>query len=426
MVTLSEQSDFTAIVTAQARAAKDAARLLYTAPHEKRNAALAALKKQLLQHAPAILQANKADMERGAAKGLSAALLDRLLLDEKRLTALANSLDAIIAQPDPIGQITESWTQPSGIQINAVRVPLGVIGIIYEARPNVTIDAAALCLKAGNACILRAGSESIETARALHAAITAALESEKLPAAAVQLINTTDRAAVGALLQLDQYIDVIIPRGGRGLIERIAAESRIPVIKHLDGLCHTYIDKAASIPMACDVTFNAKMRRTGICGATETLLVHTDAVKTHLPVLLEKLFAAGCEVRGDEALQALDTRVIPATEQDWHTEYLAPILAVRTVASLDAAIAHINHYGSHHTDAIITGDATAAATFQAAVDSGIVLWNTSTQFADGGEFGFGAEIGISTGKLHARGPVGARHLTTVQYRVQSNGAVRPV
>jgi glutamate-5-semialdehyde dehydrogenase len=410
-------------VVALTTAAKDAARHLYASSHAQRQAFLTHLADSLRIDAEGILAANARDMTAAKAKGVSQALLDRLFLDRKRLYAIADSLSDIALQPDPVGAVVEEWCRPNGLSFQAVRVPIGVIGIIYEARPNVTIDAAALCIKSGNAAVLRPGSESLCTALALYASIRKALVAAELPEHAVQCLDTPDRAAVGALLRQDSTVDLIIPRGGRNLIERVKSDSRIPVLSHLDGLCHTYIDKAADPVKVLGVVLNAKMRRTGICGATETLLVHQDALH-FLPPLLKALHQSGCELRGDNTVRELDPNIRIAVEEDWHMEYLAPILSIKTVTNIDAAITHINHYGSHHTDAIITEDTAAAHKFLTHVDSGIVMVNTSTQFADGGEFGFGAEIGIATGKLHARGPVGARHLTTIQYRVQSDGACR--
>lgn len=412
-----------ATVATLTKAAKQAARQLYASSHDQRQAFLTHLADILRADAEVILAANANDMDAGKAKGMSPALLDRLFLDRKRLNAIADSLSDIGLQADPIGGIVEEWCRPNGLSFQAVRVPIGVIGIIYEARPNVTIDAAALCIKSGNAAVLRPGSESLGTALALHKSIRKALLAAGLPEQAVQCLGTADRAAVGALLRQDSTVDMIIPRGGRSLIERIKSDSRIPVLSHLDGLCHTYIDRAADPVKAFGVVLNAKMRRTGICGATETLLVHKDSLKI-LPPILKALHQNHCELRGDDRVRELDPTVGIAIEEDWHTEYLAPILSIKTVDSLDEAITHINHYGSHHTDAIITEDTGAAEKFLSHVDSGIVMVNTSTQFADGGEFGFGAEIGIATGKLHARGPVGAKHLTTIQYRVRSEGACR--
>ncbi len=357
--------------------------------------------------------------------GLSAALRDRLLLDDPRIEAMAAGVDAVAALPDPIGEVTERWTRPNGLVIERVRVPLGVIAIIYESRPNVTADAAALCLRSGNAVILRGGSESFHSSAAILEAFRAGLGAAGMAPDVVQAVPTRDRAAVGKLLTMSEWVDVIVPRGGKSLIARVQAESRIPVIAHLDGNCHVYIHRAARLDTARAVTLNAKMRRTGVCGAAESLLVDRALAASHLPALVGDLLQAGCAVRGDAATQAVDPRVTQASEADWSTEFLDAIIAVRVVDGLDQAIEHVNRYGSHHTDAIITEDDGAARRFLDEVDSAIVLHNASTQFADGGEFGFGAEIGISTGKLHARGPVGAAQLTSYKYRIHGSGQVRP-
>jgi glutamate-5-semialdehyde dehydrogenase len=413
------------VVRRLAEEAKAAAAVLALASTEVKNAALTAAAAAIRRREPQILSANHQDLAAAEAKGATAAFRDRLALDQPRIEAMARGLEEIAAQPDPIGTVLARWSRPNGLDISRIRVPLGVIGIIFESRPNVTADAGGLCLKSGNAAILRGGSESLNSAKAIHAALREGLATANLPEAAIQLIPTTDRAAVGALLRLDDLIDVIVPRGGRALIERVAAESRIPVLKHLDGICHTYVDGAADLAMARRVTLNAKMRRTGICGATETLLVDRRVLKSHLPALLADLIAAGCEVRGDAETQALDLRVKPATPQDWDTEYLDSIIAVRVVDGVEGAIRHIAQHGSRHTEAIITDDPSTAERFLAAVDAGIVMVNASTQFADGGEFGMGAEIGISTGKLHARGPVGAEQLTSIKYVVRGTGQIRP-
>ncbi len=352
-------------------------------------------------------------------------MVDRLTLDASRIAAMADGIEAIRKLPDPVGQVTESWQRPNGMTIERVRVPLGVIGIIYESRPNVTADAGALSLKAGNATILRGGSDSHRTSRAIHAALCDGLREAGLPEEAIQLVPTRDRAAVGEMLTgLDGTIDVIVPRGGKGLVGRVQAEARVPVFAHLEGVCHVFIDKAASPEMAKKIVLNAKMRRTGVCGAAETLLVDR-AASAQLKPLVAMLIDAGCEVRGDKAVQAADSRAKAASEEDWSTEYLDAIITAKVVDDLDAAIAHIERYGSHHTDAIITDDAKAAEKFLREVDSAIVLHNASTQFADGGEFGFGAEIGIATGRLHARGPVGAEQLTSFKYRIRGTGQTRP-
>ena len=406
-------------------AARAAAAELALAPRAAKDAALAAGAAALRQGTETILAANARDMAAARAKGLSGALLDRLELNPKRVAAMAEGLETVAALEDPVGTELARWTRPNGLDIARVRVPLGVVGIIYESRPNVTADAGALCLKAGNAAILRGGSESFHSSTAIMAALGEGLRSAGLPMAAIQAVPTADRAAVGHLLRMAEYVDVIVPRGGRSLIERVMAESRVPVLAHLEGNCHTYLHASAETAMAVAIAVNAKLRRTGVCGATETLLVDAAAAERLLPPVLEALIEGGCTIRGDETVRALEPRATPATEQDWHTEYLDSILAVRTVAGLEEAIAHVNRYGSHHTDSIVAADAAAAARFLREVDSAIVLHNASTQFADGGEFGFGAEIGIATGRLHARGPVGVEQLTSYKYLVRGAGQVRP-
>ena len=420
-----ESPDLERRMHALGEAAQQAARELMTAAPEAKVRALEAAAAALRRRAGEIREANARDMQAAEAKGLSAALLDRLALDEARIEAMAAGLQAIAALPDPVGRTLAEWERPNGLRIARVSVPLGVIGIIYESRPNVTADAGGLCLKAGNAAVLRGGSESAHSSGAILAALQEGLEAAGLPPAAIQRPPTSDRAAVGIMLRMAEYIDVIVPRGGRGLIERVQAESRIPVLAHLDGICHTYVHAAADRDMARRVVLNAKMRRPGICGATETLLVDRAVLTSHLPGILDDLFEAGCEVRGDPDVRALDARVAAASEADWDTEYLAPILSVKVVDGVEAAVAHVNRHGSHHTEAILTADAAAAERFMAEVDAGIVLHNASTQFADGGEFGMGAEIGISTGKLHARGPVGAEQLTSYKYLVRGTGQTRP-
>jgi glutamate-5-semialdehyde dehydrogenase len=372
-----------------------------------------------------ILAANARDLGEAESQGVSSALHDRLALDPKRIEAIAAGLEAVAGLPDPIGRVLAQWTRPNGLAIERVAVPLGVVGIIYESRPNVTADAGGLALKSGNATILRGGSESFYSSRALVAALVDGLRSAGLPEAAIQLVPTRDRAAVGLMLAMSGVIDIIVPRGGPSLIARVQRESRIPVIAHLEGLCHTYVDAAADLEKARKIVLNAKMRRVSICGATETLLVDRAAAKTQLPAILADLRAAGCELRGDPEIVAIDPAVLPATEADWHTEYLDAILAVHVVDGVEGAIAHISRFGSHHTDAIITEDEETAERFLREVDSAIVLVNASTQFADGGEFGMGAEIGISTQRLPPRGPVGAEQLTTYKYLVRGNGQVRP-
>jgi len=405
--------------------ARAAAAVLAKASTAQKNDALLAAAASLRAQLPALLEANHQDVADARAKALDAALIDRLTIDEKRVAAMAKGLEEIAALADPVGRLDADWTRPNGLIIQRVRVPLGVIGIIYESRPNVTADAGGLCLKSGNAVILRGGSESARSSAAILACLSEGLESVGLPTAAIQSVPSQDRAAVGIMLRMDDAIDVIIPRGGKSLIERVSTESRIPVLKHLDGICHTYIHAAANLAKTRAVVVNAKMRRTGVCGATETLLIDRAVLATHLKPLLDDLITAGCAIRGDAEIQSLDSRVTAATEQDWSTEYLAPILSVRVVDGVEAAITHIGYYGSHHTEAIITEDVAAAEAFLAGIDSAIVMVNASTQFADGGEFGMGAEIGISTGKLHARGPVGVAELTSYKYLVRGNGQVRP-
>lgn len=407
------------------RNAKKAARTLALAPTEVKNKALLLAAKALRARAKDILDANAFDMAAARKKGISAALQDRLLLNPDRIDAMASGLEDIAKLPDPVGEVIAEWDRPNGLEISRVRVPLGVIGIIYESRPNVTADAGSLCLKAGNACILRGGSESYHSSHAIWTCLQEGLVAANLPRDAIQMIPTTDRAAVGELLTMSAYIDVIVPRGGRSLIERVQQESRIPVFSHLDGLVHIYIDKNADAHKAHDIVINSKMRRVSVCGALETLLVNRDIADAQLPGIIEALVGMDCEIRGDSAVQALDARVTPATENDWRTEYLEPILSIRIVDDLDAAINHIETYGSHHTDCIITENDAAAKIFADRVDSAIVLRNASTQFADGGEFGMGAEIGISTGKLHARGPVGVEQLTSFKYIVKGTGQTRP-
>ncbi len=420
------QHDLAAAMHSLGHAARAAADTLALAATETKNAALTAAAAAIRADAQAIAAANALDVAAAKAKGISGAMLDRLLLTPERIEAMAAGLEQVAQLPDPVGRSLARWNRPNGLNIERVAVPLGVIGIIFESRPNVAADAGALCLKSGNAAILRGGSESFRSVMAIHAALAAGLLAAGLPEAAIQTVPTTDRDAVGLLLTMSDTVDVIVPRGGKGLIERVTRESRIPVFKHLDGINHTYIHAAADPEMARAVTLNAKMRRTGICGATETVLIDRAALKSHLPGVLDALIGAGCEVRGDAEAQAVDRRVLPADAADWDTEYLDAIVSVRTVSGLDEALAHIAAHGSHHTDAIITADAAAAEAFLNAVDSAIVVHNASTQFADGGEFGFGAEIGISTGRFHARGPVGLEQLTSYKYKVRGSGQVRPV
>ena len=408
------------------RDARAAARVLALAPAAQKNRALAAMASHIRAGKTAILAANAEDIAAAQASGMTGALLDRLKLDAGKIESIAAGIETVAALNDPVGRITESWTRPNGMTIERVRVPLGVIGIIYESRPNVTADAGALCLKSGNAAILRGGSDSTYSSRAIHAALVQGLRDAGLPEAAIQLIPTRDRAAVGAMLTgLDGNLDVIVPRGGKSLVARVQDEARVPVFAHLEGVVHVYVDEAADLAMAKTIVLNAKMRRTGVCGAAETLLVDRAAASTHLKPLIEMLIDAGCEIRGDAAVQAVDARVKAATEEDWRSEYLDAIITAGVVDGVDAAIAHIEKYGSHHTDAIVTADQAAAEKFLRQVDSAIVLHNASTQFADGGEFGFGAEIGIATGRLHARGPVGVEQLTTFKYRIRGNGQTRP-
>jgi glutamate-5-semialdehyde dehydrogenase len=412
-------------MTAIGRAARKAAQTLALSPGESRARALREAAAALRDGEAALLAANARDMEEAEGRGLTPALLDRLKLDAKRIEGMAAGLEEVASLPDPVGQVAAAWTRPNGLLIQRVRVPLGVIGIVYESRPNVTADAGGLCLKSGNAAILRGGSESFHSSTAIVECLRRGMIRAWLPGDAVQLVPTRDRAAVGWLLTHPEFVDIIVPRGGKSLIARVQAESRVPVIAHLEGLCHVYVDRGADPAKAREIVLNAKMRRTGVCGAAETLLVDSAVAASHLPPILADLRAAGCEIRGDEATRRLDPGVVPATEADWRTEYLDAILSVRIVDGVDAAIAHIEEYGSHHTDAILTEDPATAERFLARVDSAIVLWNASTQFADGGEFGMGAEIGISTGKLHARGPVGAEQLTSYKYVVRGTGQVRP-
>ena len=407
------------------RAARAAAAVLALAPTEQKNHALRAAAVALRAQALEILASNDSDMRGAAARGLAGALLDRLRLDAARVEAMAHGLEDIERLADPIGRRLAEWARPNGLQIERVCVPLGVIGIVYESRPNVTADAGALCLKSSNAAILRGGSESARSSAAIHECLGLGLEAAGLPRACIQLVPTTDRAAVGHMLaDMREFIDVMVPRGGKSLIARVRKEARVPVIGHLEGVCHVYVDGGANLPMATRIVLNAKMRRTGICGSAETLLVDGACAATHLAPLIKTLLDAGCEVRGDAASARIDARVKAATEQDWYAEYLDAIIAVRVVDGVDAAIAHIHRYGSQHTECIVTDDPAAAERFLARVDSAIVLHNASTQFADGGQFGMGAEIGISTDKFHARGPVGVEQLTSYKYVVRGSGQIR--
>ena len=407
------------------RAAVEAAQVLALAPTTQKNDGLAAAAAALRGHADEILAANVRDTKAAEAAGAGGAMLDRLRLDAARVEAMATGVGQVIALPDPVGTVIAEWRRPNGLRIQRVRVPLGVIGIIYESRPNVTCDAGVLCLKSGNAAILRGGSESQHSSRAIHACLVEGLRAVGLPPSCIQLVPTTDRAAVGYMLAgMTDSIDVLVPRGGRSLVARVQQEARVPVIGHLEGNCHVYVDRAADLRMAREIVTNAKLRRTGICGAAETLLVDEGCAATHLAPIVGDLLDAGCEVRGDAAVQAVDPRVRPATEDDWYTEYLDSIIAARVVRGVDEAIAHIARYGSAHTESIVTDDAAAAERFLSRVDSAIVLHNASTQFADGGEFGMGAEIGISTDRFHARGPVGVEQLTSYKYVVRGSGQVR--
>jgi glutamate-5-semialdehyde dehydrogenase len=408
------------------RQARAAARQLAMSGDDTRNAALHAASAELRSRSDEIIAANDVDMRAARERGLSAAMLDRLMLDEDRVEAMAAGLDAIAELPDPLGRVLAEWRRPNGLAIERVAVPLGVIGIIYESRPNVTADAAGLCVKSGNAVILRGGSESFHSSRAIHACLVSGLQRAGLPADCVQMVPTTDRAAVGYLLSsMAQWVDVVVPRGGKNLIRRVQEEARVPVIGHLEGICHVYLHEAAEAEMAAEIAVNAKMRRTGICGAAETLLVDRAAAGRLLPGVLGALGKAGCEIRGDSEVVAVFPEARQATEEDWSTEYLDAIISVRVVDDIDAAIRHIAEYGSGHTECIVTDDDDAAAKFFRNVDSAILLQNASTQFADGGEFGMGAEIGIATGRIHARGPVGAEQLTSYKYVVRGSGQTRP-
>ncbi len=408
------------------RSARAAARTLALAAPARKNRALAAMAAAIRGSRAAILAANAEDVAEAKSADAASAFLDRLTLDAKRVEAMAAGIDVVRKLKDPVGTVMASWRRPNGMRIERVRVPLGVVGVIYESRPNVTADAGSLCLKAGNAVILRGGSDSFRSTRAVHAALVEGLAEADLPAAAISLVPTRERAAVGMMLAgLGGAIDVIVPRGGKSLVERVQTEARVPVFAHLEGVCHVYVDATAKLPMAKAIVLNAKMRRTGVCGAAETLLIDRAGANRFLKPLIAMLIGAGCEVRGDDAVRAADSRVKPASEADWSTEYLDAIITVGVVDGVDAAIAHIERYGSHHTDAIVTEDRAAAEKFLREVDSAIVLHNASTQFADGGEFGFSGEIGIATGRLHARGPVGVEQLTSFKYRIRGNGQTRP-
>jgi glutamate-5-semialdehyde dehydrogenase len=417
-------TEIPALMDSLGRAATQAARALAQATSAQKRAALEAAAQAIRAHADAILEANRLDIEQAKQRELSGAMLDRLMLNEARVEGMARGVEEVAALDDPVGVVAAEWTRPNGLLIQRVRVPLGVVGIIYESRPNVTADAGALCLKSGNAVILRGGSESAHSSRAIHERLVQGLRAAELPEAAIQIVPTTDRAAVGYMLaSMTQYIDVVVPRGGRSLVERVQKEARVPVIGHLEGNCHVYVDRAADVHMAQQIVLNAKLRRTGICGAAETVLL--NRVSAAAPVVIKALLDSGCEVRGDEEVQRFDPRVKPAREEDWRTEYLDSIIAARVVGDVEEAIEHIAAYGSAHTESIVTNDAQAAERFLTRVDSAIVLHNASTQFADGGEFGMGAEIGISTDKFHARGPVGVEQLTSYKYVVRGQGQVRP-
>ncbi|MGB1850660.1 MAG: glutamate-5-semialdehyde dehydrogenase [Candidatus Micropelagos thuwalensis] len=414
------------IMNAMGAQAAIAARELGRATTEQKNNALIAAAQNLRAQTEELLTANRLDMDIAKEAGLNNARLDRIALDAGRVEGVAKALEDVTALPDPVGDVMARWDRPNGLDISRVRVPLGVIGVIYESRPNVTADAAALCLKSGNAVILRGSSEIQNSAKAVAACFDAALEGVGLPKTCVQLVPTPDREAVGMMLAgLEGTIDVIVPRGGKSLVERVQNDARVPVFSHLDGICHTYIHASADIEMAKDITLNAKLRRTGICGATETLLIDRQCADTHLKPLIEALLDEGCEVRGDEDVANVDKRVVPATAQDWDTEYLDSIISVKLIEGVEDAISHIASHGSGHTEAIIAEDASAAEAYLNGVDSAIVMHNASTQFADGGEFGMGAEIGIATGRFHARGPVGLEQLTTFKYQVRGSGQTRP-
>jgi glutamate-5-semialdehyde dehydrogenase len=419
-------ADLPVLMNDLARSARAAARVLALASTGQKNRALEAMERAIRAGSTAILKANAEDVAEVRANGATAAFIDRLTLTDARIAAMADGIRVIRDIADPVGAVTESWQRPNGMTIERVRVPLGVIAVIFESRPNVAADAGVLCLKSGNVVILRGGSDSFRSCRAIHDCLVQGLREAGLPEAAITLVPTRDRAAVGLLLTgLNGGVDVIVPRGGKSLVARVEAEARVPVFAHLEGVNHVYVDATARLDMAKSLVLNAKMRRPGVCGAAETLLIDRKAASTHLKPLVEMLLDAGCEVRGDDAVQHVDARVKAASAEDWDTEYEDAIIAAKLVDNVDAAIAHIHDHGSHHTDAIVTEDAAAAQKFLNEVDSAIVLHNASTQFADGGEFGFGAEIGIATGKFHARGPVGAEQLTSFKYRIHGTGQTRP-
>jgi glutamate-5-semialdehyde dehydrogenase len=406
--------------------ARAAGRILATAPTDVKNSALSEMANAVRAASPEILAGNKLDVEAMTANGQTAAFLDRGTLTEDRIEAIARALEDIVALDDPVGGIIAAWDRPNGLKIERVRTPLGVIGVIYESRPNVTADAGALCLKAGNAVVLRGGSDTIRSNTAIHAALQKGLAAAGLPQDAIQIVPVTDRAAVGEMLRgLNGNLDVIVPRGGRSLVERVQTEARVPVFAHLEGLVHIFLDASADLQKSVDIVLNSKLRRTGICGSLETLLVHEGVAHSHMPAIISALQEQGCEVRGDAVVRDICENIVPASEDDWSTEYLDKILSVKVVSDLDAAMSHITTYGSNHTDCILTEDQAVADRFQAEVDSAIVLHNASTQYADGGEFGMGAEIGIATGRMHARGPVGVEQLTSFKYKVHGQGQTRP-
>jgi glutamate-5-semialdehyde dehydrogenase len=422
----SGMSEISEIMDTLGRNAREAASQLALCPGSQRNQALQAAADSIRDRSDAILAANQVDMDAAEKRGLRSAMLDRLALNPERVEAMAAGLETVIELPDPVGRVLAEWDRPNGLHIQRIAVPLGVIGIIYESRPNVTADAAGLCTKSGNATILRGGSESFHSSQAIFESLAGGLEVASVHSAAIQMVPTTDRAAVGYLLSsMADSIDVVVPRGGKNLIERVQQEARVPVIGHLEGICHVYLHASADPGMARDIVLNAKMRRTGICGAAETVLVDRQAAATLIPGVVDALADAGCEIRGDDAVQKLASNVKAADEQDWHTEYLDAVISIRVVDDMEQAIEHIRKYGSGHTESVVAEDEDAAGKFLADVDSAIVLHNASTQFADGGEFGMGAEIGIATGRIHARGPVGAEQLTSYKYVVRGNGQVRP-
>jgi len=428
MLTTHEKSreDTVSLMADIGRRARTAARPFAIASAERKHAALIGMAEAIMRGEQAILAANAIDVQNGEESGLSGSFMDRLKLDPKRIRDMADGIRAIAALRDPVGEVIAEWDRPNGLHIERVRTPLGVVGVIYESRPNVTADAGALCLKAGNPVILRGGSDSLNSSAAIHACLVEGLKAAGLPADAIQLVPTTDRAAVGEMLKgLSGNLDVIIPRGGRSLVERVQNEARVPVFAHLEGICHLYIDKSAKLDMAVKIAVNAKMRRTGICGAAETLLVDRAVASSHLVPILEALRAAGCEIHADEEVLKAFSDAKPATDADWVTEYLDAIISVKLVDGVAGAIEHIETFSSHHTEAIVAEDAAAVERFFNEIDSAILLHNASTQFADGGEFGMGAEIGIATGKMHARGPVGVEQLTSFKYRVRGSGQVRP-